>query len=110
MDRPTASAESEARNDEIAADLGRRAGVQAGSMFGMPVLKLEGKALAGLYGDAMTFKLEGAAHAQAMALPRAHLFDPSGMGRPMKAWVEVPVSQQEHWARLADLTLPAPDR
>jgi hypothetical protein len=108
MDRPVASGESAARYAEIAADLARRAGVQASSMFGMPTLKLDGRALAGLYGDAMVFKLDGALHGEAMALPGAYAFDPSGMGRPMKAWVVVPLDRAEDWARLAERTLAAP--
>jgi hypothetical protein len=49
----------------------------------------------------MVFKLEGEAHATALALPGAMLFDPSGMGRPMKAWVRVPLEQASQWPRLA---------
>jgi hypothetical protein len=74
-------------------------------MFGMPTLKLDGKALAGLYGDAMTFKLSGEGHAAALRLGGAHLFDPSGMGRPMRAWVVVPVAHANEWERLARLAL-----
>ena len=74
-------------------------------MFGMPTLKLDGKALAGLYGDAMTFKLSGVPHAEGLALPGAHLFDPSGMGRPMKAWVIVPVASAGEWERLAQMAV-----
>jgi hypothetical protein len=78
-------------------------------MFGMPTLKLDGKALAGLYGDAMTFKLSGDALAEALRLEGAQLFDPSGMGRPMKAWVVVPVKHAGDWERLAQLALAAVD-
>lgn len=100
MDRPTASSPTLRRYEEIAAGLAPL-GVQASAMFGMPTLKFDGKALAGLYGDAMTFKLSGDAHAEALALPGAHLFDPSGMGRPMKAWIVVPSTHANEWQRLA---------
>lgn len=80
-------------------------GVQASSMFGMPTLKLDGKALAGLYGDAMTFKLASDSLAEALRLDGAHLFDPSGMGRPMKAWAVVPVAHAAEWERLARLAV-----
>jgi hypothetical protein len=43
---------------------------EVSAMLGMPALESNGKAFAGLFG----IKLEG-----------AELFDPSGMGRPMKA-------------------------
>ena len=105
MDRPEIPAHSQSRYNEIAALLEVRAGVKASSMFGMPTLKLDGKALAGLYGDAMVFKLSGEAHAEALSLRDAHLFDPSGLGRPMKAWVVVPIAHAANWEHLAELAL-----
>ena len=65
-------------------------GAEASKMFGMPCLKIGGKAFAGTYDKSLVFKLSGEAHAEAMALPKAHLFDPSGAGRPMKEWVVTP--------------------
>ena len=108
MDRPQPSADTMRRYEAVAAGLAPH-GVQASSMFGMPTLKLNGKAVAGLYGDAMTFKLSGEGHADALRLTGAHPFDPSGMGRPMKAWVVVPVEHAAEWERLAALALAAID-
>lgn len=65
-------------------------GAEASKMFGMPCLKAGGKAFAGTYDKALVFKLTGEAHAEALTLPKAHLFDPSGTGRPMKEWVVTP--------------------
>lgn len=65
-------------------------GAEASKMFGMPCLKIGGKAFAGTYDKALVFKLTGDTHGEALALPKAHLFDPSGMGRPMKEWVVTP--------------------
>jgi hypothetical protein len=101
MDRPPVPPATARRYDAIAAGLAKRAGVKASSMFGMPTLKLDGKALAGIYGDAMVFKLSGEAVAEALRLAGAHLFDPSGMGRPMKAWVVVPPAHAAEWEQLA---------
>lgn len=108
MDRPPVSSATQLRYDEIAAGL-EAAGVKASSMFGMPTLKLNGKAIGGLWGDAMTFKLDPDALADALRIDGARQFDPSGLGRPMKAWVVIPVEQSEEWDRLAQLAVAASD-
>jgi len=108
MDRPPVSSATQRRYQEIAAGL-EGAGVRASSMFGMPTLKLNGKAIGGLWGDAMTFKLAPEALADALRIEGAHQFDPSGLGRPMKAWVVVPLEQSGEWERLARLALTASD-
>jgi hypothetical protein len=101
MDRPVASAEARDAYERIAGELASAVGATPAKVMGMPTLYLGGKAFAGLFGDAMVFKLEGEAHAAALALPVAALFDPSGMGRPMKAWVTVPLANESEWPRLA---------
>ena len=90
MQRETSGADRE-RYDALAQAMVAGSGVVAGKMFGMPVLKLGGKAFAGYQGGCMVFKLRGPAHARALGLPGAALFDPMG-GRPMKEWVQVPAS------------------
>ena len=104
MDQPSISDATRRRYAAIATSL-EGAGVKASSMFGMPTLKLNGKAIGGLWGDAMTFKLSPDALADALRLEGAHHFDPSGRGRPMKAWVVVPAAQAAEWERLAQLAL-----
>jgi hypothetical protein len=52
----------------------------------------------GLYG----FKLKGDDHTQAMALEGAHLFDPSGKGRTMKEWVQVPYNHAPSWPSFSE--------
>lgn len=106
MERRVISADTQHRYDEIAAGLAG-AGVKPSSMFGMPTLKLNGKAIGGLWGDAMTFKLAPEALADALRIDGVEAFDPSGMGRPMKAWVVVPLAQSGEWERLARLALAA---
>jgi hypothetical protein len=108
LDRRSISSTTQRQYDEIAAGL-EGAGVKASSMFGMPTLKRNGKAIGGLWGDAMTFKLAPEALADALRLEGAQQFDPSGLGRPMKAWVVVPVAQSGEWQRLAQLALAASD-
>jgi hypothetical protein len=101
MDRPVASAEAQGRYARIVSELVEAIGATPGKMMGMPTLYLGGKAFAGLFGDAMVFKLDGEAHAEGLLLPGAALFDPSGMGRPMRAWVRVPLDQASAWPSLA---------
>ena len=98
------SVDARAEFDAIGSALTAVAPVAASKMFGMPCLKVEGKAFAGLYGQAMVFKLGADSRPGALALPGARLFDPMG-GRPMKEWVEVPAAQAAHWDRLAEQAL-----
>ena len=76
-----------------------------GQMFGMPVLKAGGKAFVGYFRGDMTFKLPEPMRSQALALEGARLFDPSGMGRPMREWVQVPASASDRWQALARAAL-----
>lgn len=78
-----------------------------GKMFGATSLMIGGKAIGCLHGDAVAFKLgqDSAGHAAALALPGAALFDPSGMSRPFKDWVVVPLASAERWPALADAAL-----
>jgi len=81
-------------------------------MMGMPSVKRNGKLVAGFAEAAggMTFKLtDPAAHAGALALDGAELFDPSGRGRPMKAWVQVPAAHADRWPDLAAQALASAD-
>jgi hypothetical protein len=101
VDRPTVSAEAQRQYELVVAQMAAVAGATPGKLMGMPTLYVAGKAFAGLFGDAMVFKLEGGAHAAALALTGAALFDPSGMGRPMKAWVQVPLEHASTWTGFA---------
>jgi hypothetical protein len=73
---------------------------EAGQLFGKPCYKNNGKAFVCFFQQAMVFKLTGSAHREALALDGAQLFDPSGKGRPMKEWVQVPASYREQWPAL----------
>ncbi len=83
------------------------AGIVKSNMFGMPVLKLGKKPIAGLADDGINFKLPvgSPAYDQALAMSGAHLFQPEMHGRKgpvMKQWVVVPF---EHEASYADLAV-----
>jgi hypothetical protein len=101
--------DARARYDELVDDLVAQSDdVEATKMMGMPSVKRNGKLVAGFAetANAMTFKLtDPAAHAGALALEGAELFDPSGRGRPMKAWVQVPAAHADRWPKLAGQAL-----
>ena len=95
------------RYDELADFLAfRHDFVELSQMMGMPCVKRGGKLFAGFASgtglkrneEAMVFKLpDPAAHARALALDGAHLFDPGGKGRPFKEWVVVPEAHADQW-------------
>lgn len=77
----------------------------ASQMFGKKCYKMEGKAFTCFFQECMVFKLAGEDHAKALSLPGAKLFDPSGKGRPMKAWVQLPFETQATWQGFAQSAL-----
>jgi hypothetical protein len=77
-------------------------GITQSQMFGKACLKKDGKAFIAQHKDVVIFKLSGTAHEAALAIEGAALWDPSGKGRPMKAWVAVPASQSRHFKKLAE--------
>ncbi len=97
--------QAETLYEKISKELAGKRGAESSKMFGMPTLKINGKAFAGLFKNSMAFKLTGAAHARALGLRGAKLFDPSGMHRPMKEWVQVPFAHSKEWKRFAESAL-----
>lgn len=97
------------RYDELVDDLlARNESCEASQMMGMPCIKHGGKMVAGFSAsaDEMAFKLPNEVdREQALALDGAHLFDPSGKGRPFKEWVAVPAAHASEWPRLAEAAL-----
>ena len=74
MTQPTEA--GQVRFNAVVEELGDELDIVGTSMFGMPSIKRgDGKASAGLYGDDVVFKLAGDAHARALALDGARLFE-----------------------------------
>ena len=68
----------------------------------MPCVKRSGRVVFGLSRTGMVFKLtDPATHARALAVPGAHLFDPSGRGEVFRQWVVVPPEHADEWEPLA---------
>ncbi len=85
--------------------LASQAGVTSGQMFGKPCLKVNGKAFVAQHLDTVVFKVSGTPRENAMSLPGAILWDPSGKGRPMKEWVAIPSNQSASFGPLAKAAL-----
>jgi hypothetical protein len=92
----------EALVEELAAMNGD---IDAGSLFGMPCLKNNGKAFVGSFDGGAVFKLGEPEHEAALGLEGSVLFDPSGKGRPMKEWVVVVVAHRQQWLGFAAAAL-----
>lgn len=91
--------------ERLAAALSSTEGVVAGQMFGKVCLKIHGKAFVAQQDGLVVFKLQGADHEAALALPGARLWDPSGRGRPMKEWVAIPADEPGAFDTLAAAAL-----
>jgi hypothetical protein len=76
-------------------------GVIESKMFGMPIWKLNGKALGGPRQGDMVFKLDGAALEEALKLSGAKRFEPMA-GRPMKQWIVLGPEHQDKWQHFAE--------
>src|ERR1700716_2809472 len=72
VDKDVAAAQQD--YDAIAAEITDGHEIVASKLFGMPTLKVRGKAFAGLFGEAMSFKLSPDDLAAAMKVPGAGTF------------------------------------
>ena len=91
--------------DKIADHLAQLPNIKRGKMFGAPTIYVNGNAFASYFHGSMVFKLTGTDHAQALTLQDAALFDPSGMGRPMKEWVQLLAVHRDQWEQWAESAL-----
>lgn len=101
MGKPTA--DGMALFDDLADDLAA-AGVafERSQMFGSPGFRLPGKGkfFATLTDEQMMFKLDDDAHAKALGLDGARVFEPMP-GRMMKQWVQVPPQHRDSYLEFA---------
>jgi len=101
MEMPSVGTRTQKAYDALAEELVQSTPSQRSKMMGMPCLKVNGKMFAGVWGNAVVFKLPPRAHAEALEVKGAHLFDPSGANRPMKEWVAIPTAQSNRWGEFA---------
>lgn len=105
MEGERQSEAARAEFDRLAATFAADGSAKVGKMFGHFGLTIGGKAAVCLFHDELVFKLTAPDHAAALALPGAHLWDPSDMGRPMREWVQVPADQRTSFPGLARAAL-----
>ncbi|WP_276132555.1 hypothetical protein [Polluticoccus soli] len=74
-------------------------------MFGKPCFKINNKAFICFFQNCLVCKLTGDEHAAAMKLKGAVLFDPSGKGRAMKEWMQIPYDHKAKWKGFAQAAL-----
>jgi len=80
-------------------------GTKKGKMFGaLCIVAPNGKSGVMLWKDFMVFKLEGDDLNNALKLKGSSLFDPMG-GRPMKGWVQIPMTHADKWEGLAIISM-----
>ena len=84
----------EAYFHEVASQL---EGSEKSQLFGKLCYKINKKAFCCFFQNEMVFKLSGDVHQEALSYDGTQLFDPSGKGRAMKEWVQVPFDYQDKW-------------
>ena len=77
-------------------------GVEPGQLFGKPSLKLGKAHFACGFQQCLVVKVgKEAIEAMLRDFEGSVLFDPSGKGRPMKDWLQIPETFKEQWPLLA---------
>lgn len=91
--------------DALADSLARGRKAERSKMFGMECVKYRGNGFLAFFEGDLVLKLSGQAREDALKLKSSKLWDPSGQGRPMKEWVQVPGAHLARWAALADKSI-----
>ena len=94
---------AQATFDHLSTNLSLSHQGESGQMFGKQCIKVGGKAAVALFKDNLVFKLPAAEVQQALLLEGSELWDPSGKGRTMKEWVQIPIDHEDKFSRLATL-------
>ena len=97
--------DNQKKYDALAADLAEQPNVVRAKMFGMPSVRGKRQRVSRLLPGSLVCKLNGEAHAAALKLKGAQLFDPSEMNRPMKEWVQIPDAHTAKWKKFAQEAL-----
>jgi hypothetical protein len=96
---------AETAYEDIVAELTAKKDVTVGNLFGKACVKLGTKAFVAFHKNEMVFKLAAAGQKEIAGLKGAHLWDPSGAGRPMKEWTCLPEIHAKKWSEFAGQAL-----
>lgn len=92
--------------DDIGQTLKDDFGIEISQMFGKPCFKINKKAFASYFQDAMVFKLgKDRVDEMLMKYEGSLRWDPSGKNRPMKDWIQMPKPYENQWEALAKKAL-----
>jgi len=72
----------------------------SGQMFGKKCIKVNNKAAVALFKEYIVFKLPKGDVVEALTLKGSALWDPSGKGRAMKEWVQLPIEHEPQFKSL----------
>jgi hypothetical protein len=87
--------------DALAEELARTKRAEKAVMFGRQCMKYRGNGFMAFHEGDLVLKLNGRAREDALKLEGSRLWDPSGQGRAMKEWVQIPAAHSSLWAGLA---------
>jgi hypothetical protein len=91
---------------EIEKALNKHHDTTIGQMFGKPCIKIGSKTIVVLINDEMVFKIGKRYIEQCKKrYPESFNWDPTGLNRPMKDWLQVPPKYSDHWMNLAEKAL-----
>ena len=71
------------------------------SMFGKPCYNYGRKPFIMFFDDELVCKLFDEIRKEAIQLKGTSLFDPSGKGKPMKNWIQLPFTHKKKWEHYA---------
>lgn len=78
-------------------------GAELGNLFGKPCGKINKKAFVAFFQDEMVFKIGREEISFLLAkYENAQNWDPSGKGKAMKDWIQIPNDYQADWPALAN--------
>ena len=87
--------------DALTEELAQTVKAEKAQMFGKPCMKYRGNGFMAFFEGDLVVKLSGQSRENALKLKGSQMWDPSGQGRAMKEWIQVPGAHAAMWPELA---------